>query len=123
MRIIGVSHALRLRHIDLLRKMPIEKDIVDIKLANSPLVIECNSKHNTDSDEIYQWTESLVKINAQLLVKAFSNKESFIPCNRAVEILFDVKQPFVAYYILPRSRGTRVHVLFRMKASYSSCIA
>ena len=82
MWIIDVLHALRLRHIDLLRKMPIEKCIIYIKLANSPLAIEFNAKHNTNGDEIYQGTESLVKVNARLLVKAFSNKASFIPCNR-----------------------------------------
>ena len=85
--------------------MPIEKGIVDIKLVNSPLANECNAKHNTNSDEIYHGTESLMKINARLLVKAFSNKASFIPCNRAFKILFDAKHPFVAHYILPQSRG------------------
>ena len=83
--------------------MPIEKGIIDIKLANSPLAIECNAKHNTSGDGIYHGTESLMKINGQLLVKAFSNKVNFILCNRAVEILFDAKHPFVAHYILPRS--------------------
>ena len=105
MRIIGMSHALRLCHIDLLREMLTEKDIIYIKLTNSPLVIECNGKHNTDGDGIYHGTESLVKVNAWLLVKAFSNKASFILCNRAIGILFDVKHPFVAHYILPQSRG------------------
>ena len=104
MWIIGVSHALRLRYIDLLRKMPIEEGI-NIKLVNAPLAIECNAKHSTDSDGIYHGTKSLVKINIRLLVKAFSNNASFISCNRAVEILFDVKHPFVAHYIHPRSRG------------------
>ena len=52
MRIIDVSHALWLRHIDL-RKMPIEKDIVDIKLANVLLTIKCNAKHSMNGDEIY----------------------------------------------------------------------
>ena len=85
--------------------MPIEKDIIYIKLTNSPLVIECNAKHNTDSDGIYHETESLVKVNSWLLVKAFSNKVSFIPCKRAVEILFDAKHPFVSHYILPWSQG------------------
>ena len=103
MLIVGVSHALRLRHIDLLRKITIEKGIVNIKLANSSLVIECNDKHSTNGDGIYQGTESLVKINAWLLVKVFSNKASFIPCNRAVRILFDAKHPFVTHYILPWS--------------------
>ena len=105
MWIVGVSHALRLRHIDLLRKMLIKKGIVDIKLANFPLVIECNTKHNMESDEIYHETKSLVKINARLLLKAFSNKAIFILCNSVVGILFDAKHPFVAYYILPLSRG------------------
>ena len=84
MQIMGVSHALLLHHIDLLLKMSIEKGIVDIKLANSPLAMECNAKHNTDGDRIYHGIENLMKINARLLVKSFSNKASFIPCNRAV---------------------------------------
>ena len=103
MQIIGVSHALRLCHIDLLRKMPIDKDIIYIKLANSPLAIEGNAKHSTDGDEIYHRTKSLVKINTRMLVKSFRNKASFIPCNRAIMILFDSKHPFVAHYILPRA--------------------
>ena len=83
--------------------MPIEKGIVDIKLANSLIAIECNAKHSMDCDRIYHG--SLMKINAWLLVKAFSNKASFIPCNRVVGILFNAKHPFVAHYILPRSWG------------------
>ena len=63
MQIIIVSHALRLCHIDLLRKMPIEKDIIYIMLANSPLAVECNAKHSTDGDEIYHGNKSLVKVN------------------------------------------------------------
>ena len=105
MQIIDVLYALQLRYIDLLRKMPIEKCIIYIKLANSPLVIECNAKHNMDEDGIYHETKSLVKVNARLLVKAFCNKGSFVPCNRAIEILFDAKHPFIAHYLLPRSRG------------------
>ena len=83
----------------------VENDIIDIKLANPPLAIECNAKHSTDGDEIYHRTESLVKINSRLLVKAFSNKASFIPCNGVVGILFNAKDSFIAYYNLPRSRG------------------
>ena len=83
--------------------MSIKKGIIYIKLANAPLMVECNAKHSTDSDRIYHGTKSLMKVNAQLLVKAFSNKASFIPCNRAVEIMFNVKHPFVAHYILPRA--------------------
>ena len=85
--------------------MPIEKDNIYIKLAKSPLVIKGNPKHSTNGDGIYHQTESLVKVNARLLVKAFSNKANFILCNRVVEILLDAKHPFVTHYILPRSRG------------------
>ena len=87
--------------------MPIEKDIIYIKLVKSPLAIEGNAKHSMDGDEIYHRTESLVKVNAWLLVKAFSNKTSFISSNRAFEILFDVKHSFVAHYILPWSQGNQ----------------
>ena len=86
--------------------MPIEKNIIDIKLVNSLLAIEYNAKHNMDGDGIYHGTKSLMKINARLLVKAFSNKVSFIPCNSVIGILFDAKHLFVAHYILPRSRGS-----------------
>ena len=85
--------------------MPMEKDITYIKLANSPFTIECNVKHNMNGDEINHGIESLMKVNARLLVKAFSHKESFIPCYRVVEILFDAKHQFVAHYIFPWSRG------------------
>ena len=104
MQIIGVAHVLRLHHINLLREMPIEKDIIYIKLVKAPLTMECNVKNSTDSDGIYHRTESLVKVNTRLLEKAFSNKSSFIPCSRASGILFDAKHPFVAHYILPWSR-------------------
>ena len=83
-----------------------EKDIIDIKLENALLVIECNAKNSIDSDGIYHGTKSLMKVNARFLVKAFSNKASPMPCNRAVGILFDTKQPFVAHYILPQSWGS-----------------
>ena len=105
MRIMDVSHALQLRHIDLFCKMPIEKGIVDIKLVSSPLAIEYNDKHNTNGDGIYHKTKSLVKINARLLVKSFSNKVSFITCNSAIGILFNAKHPFFSHNSLPRSRG------------------
>ena len=85
--------------------MPIEKCIVDIKLVNAPLAIECNAKHSIDRDEIYHGIERLVKINGLLVVKSFSKKASFILCNRVIEILFDAKHPFVAHYYLPWSRG------------------
>ena len=64
MWIIGVAHVLRLRHLDLLREMSIEKDIIYIKLVKSPLAIEGNAKHNTDGGGIYHGTESLMKVNA-----------------------------------------------------------
>ena len=85
--------------------MPIEKGIIYIKLANSPLEIKCNAKHNMDNDQIYHGIESHMKVNGRLLVKDFSNKVNFIPCNRAVGILFNVKHPFVTHDILPQVRG------------------
>ena len=55
-------------------------------------MMECNVEHNTDGDGIDHRTESLVKINTRLLVKDFSNKSGFVPSNRAIGILFDVKK-------------------------------
>ena len=100
-------HDLRMLHIDLLCEMPIEKDIIYIKLAKSPLAIEGNAKHSTDGDWIHHGAKSLMKVNAPMLVKAFSNKASFILCNRAIGILFDAKHSFVIDYILPWSRGNQ----------------
>ena len=116
MRIIDISHALWLHHIDLLRKMLIEKGIINIKLTNSPLAIECNAKHNTNGDRIYQGTKSLMKVNVRILVKSFSNKPSFIMRNRAVWILFDAKHPFVAYYILPRAQGNQSPIVVQYES-------
>ena len=67
MRIINIAHALRLHHIDLFRKMPIEKDIIYIKLTKSLLAIEGNDKHSTNGDEIYHRTESQCPIVGESL--------------------------------------------------------
>ena len=107
MWIIDITHALLLRHIDLLREMPIEKGIIYIKLAKAPLAMECNSKNIINSDGIHHRTESLVKVNTRLFVKAFSNKPISILCSRAIGILFDTKNPFVAHYILPQAQGNK----------------
>ena len=75
--------------------------IIYIKLANSPLAIECNARNSVDGDEIYHGTKSFMKVNVRLLVKAFSNKASFILYNIVVRILFDTKHPFRTHYIMP----------------------
>ena len=97
MWILGVAHTLRLRHIDLLGEMPVEKGVINVNLARGPLAMKCNAEHSIDGDGIDHGIESLMKINTQLLVKAFSNKMSFISSNRAIEILFDANNPFVAH--------------------------
>ena len=101
MWILGVTHTLRLLHIDLLSEKPVDKGVINIKSMKVPLVIECNVEHSTDDDGIDHRIESLVKINTLMLVKAFSNKPIFIPSNTAIEILFDAKNPFIAHYVLP----------------------
>ena len=53
MWIIDFAHALQLCHIDLIRKIPIEKGIIYIKLANAQLTAECNAKNSTN--ELYTW--------------------------------------------------------------------
>ena len=95
-RIISVSHALRLSHTKLLRKMPVQKGIIHIKLVNFPLAIKNRTKHSIDGDEIYHVTKGLMKVNTWLLVKAFNNKANFAPCNRAIRISFDAKHPPIA---------------------------
>ena len=103
MWILGVAHTLRLHHMDLLGEMPVEKDVINIKSAIAPLAMKCNAKHITNGDRIDHGTKSLVKISTLMLVKAFSNKLSFIPSNRAIMNLFDAKNPFVAHYVLPKA--------------------
>ena len=94
MWILRFAHTLWLRHIG---EMFVEKGIINIKLTKAPLAMECNVEHSTKDDEIDYGTESLVKINTQLLMKAFSNKTSFMLSNRAIRILFDAKKT----YLLP----------------------
>ena len=105
MWILGVAHTLWLRHIDLLGEILFEKGVINIKLEKVPLAMECKVKHGMDGDEIYHGIERLMKTNTRLLVKAFSNKSSFIPSTRAIKILFDAKSPFVAHYVLPHAQG------------------
>ena len=56
---------------------------------------------------IDQWAKSLMKVNTRLLVKAFSNKQSFIPSKKTAWIAFDAKHLFVAHNILPRAQGNK----------------
>ena len=123
MWILGIAHTLQLCHIDLLGKILV-KSVIKIKLAKAPLAMECNVKHSTDNDEIDQWTEIPVKINAWLLVKTFRNKTSFIQSNRAIGTLFNAKKTHLLPIMLcHRLGGMRDRVLSRMRASYSSCMA
>ena len=115
---------MQLCHIDLLSEMLIEKGVVSIKLVKTPLAMECNVEHSMDGDGIYHGIESLMKINTQLLVKAFSKKSSFILSNRAIGILFDVKKTHLLPTMFCLGLGAkRDQVLFRMRPSYSSCMA
>ena len=59
-------------------------------LSTDTPVLRC---HSMDGDGIDHGIENHVKINTQLLVKAFSNKTSFILSNRAIGILFDANFP------------------------------
>ena len=128
MRIIDVVHALRLCHIDLLGKMPIEKGPFTVegptyvKLENAPLTVEGNVKNSTEGDQIYHGIESLVKVNSRLLVKAFRNKASFIPCNKAFRIFLVRNTYLLPTIFYPGLGGTRAQLPFRMRASHSSCI-
>ena len=61
--ILGVAHTLRLRHIDFLGEMPIEKGVINIKLEKAPLAMECSVEHNTNGDGIDHGAESLMEIN------------------------------------------------------------
>ena len=71
------------------------------------------TKHSKDSDGIYHGIESLVKVNTWLLVKAFSNMLSFIPCNRAIEIFLMRNTHFLSTIFCPSSgeQETRYHLL------------
>ena len=103
--ILGVAHTLWLRHIG---EMFVEKGIINIKLTKAPLAMECNVEHSTKDDEIDYGTESLVKINTQLLMKPFSNKPSFMLRNRAIKNLFDAKKTYLLPTLFyPGLGGTR----------------
>ena len=103
--------------------MPVEKGVINIKLAKAPLAMECNTKNSMDSIEIYHGIESFVKVHTRLLVKAFSNKPSFISCNRVIEIFFNAKTHLLLTILCYELEGTRDQVPFQMRASYTSCIA
>ena len=92
--------------------MPIEKYIIYIKLEKSPFAIEGNAKNNTSGDEIYNGTKIFVKVNAQLLVKAYSNKASFILGNKAIKIFFLCKTLICCpLYYAPISRNQSLNTI------------
>ena len=70
MWILGVTHTLRMRHIDLLGEMPVEKSVINIKLVKAPLAMEYNAEHSIDGDKIDHETFSLLKINTPLFYES-----------------------------------------------------
>ena len=107
MWILGVAHTPWLHHINLLDKMPFEKGVINIKLVKAPMEMEYNVEYSTNGDRIDRGSESLMKINTRLLVKAFSNKPSFIPSNRSIMILFDAKNHLLPTMFYRKLEGMR----------------
>ena len=92
--------------------MPIEKGIMYIKLVNFPLAIECNAKHHKDGDGIYHGTESLMKVNARLLVKAFSNKRALYRAIEQLRFCLMQNTHLLPITLFPGLEGTRAQILF-----------
>ena len=76
-----------------------------------------------DGDGIDHETKILVNINTRLLVKAFSNKLSFISSKRTIGILFDAKTYLLPTIFCHELGGKIYKVSFRMRASYLYCMA
>ncbi|PHU09140.1 hypothetical protein BC332_21000 [Capsicum chinense] len=59
-------------------KVALEKCIVDIKLAESPVMAKCHRNDYADRGRLDDWAESRVEVNVRPLSEAFRNQSMFL---------------------------------------------
>lgn len=65
---------------------------------------DIKTENCANSGRFDYWIESVIIIEFKLLMKALCNKASFVVLDRAIGVTLNLKDPFIAYYIV-RWRG------------------
>ena len=81
-------------HIGLFSKMTIEECILDIKLAERPVVGHSKRKDNTNSGSLDDRAKSVSVVKTRYLCIALSNKAGFETLNRSIGEVLGPKHPF-----------------------------
>ena len=98
----GVNIPLRLCHIHFFLEGAMQESIFNIKLLRWPVVGYCQRKNKSHSGRLDHWTESFSIVYSLLLMKAFGYKPGFVSSYSTITIMFQLVDPFAAYYILMR---------------------
>lgn len=97
MRFWCIKKTLRLGHIYIIFKKPIEESTIHVNLSNNPPLFYNQTKNNSNSGSFNKCTESLIIIHALSLSKTLGYKSGLLYKNRAIWVIFNYKYPFIAY--------------------------
>ncbi|KAL3015697.1 hypothetical protein AAZX31_06G170900 [Glycine max] len=92
----------RLLHINILLKITVEEDILNIKLMKGPMTDGRHSKKQTNSGELGYRRESITVINAIYLCVALSYQASLKPINLTIGPNFNSVDPSATHSRLTR---------------------
>lgn len=107
-RISEGDKARGLCHVNLISESPLKKCIVDIELAQGPLMSDSESKNDANCCWLDNRTKGLRVVNAGTLVKTFSNESSFVTLDGAVLFVFYAVHPLAPDDVLRGSGRNEV---------------
>lgn len=110
-RSIRINKTNWLTHVNFFLKVTIEKNIINMKLANFLIHTSSNGKNNLDGSWFYNWTKCLIEIKVNNLMKSFGNYLGFVFFNGAIKIFFNFDNPFAANGFVIRRKWNKVSII------------
>ena len=109
----------RLFHIDLFSKMTIEEYILDIKLAERPVVGHNKRKDNTNSGSLDDRAKSVSVVKTRYLCIAVGNKAGFEMLDRSIGQILGPKHPFGIHNVgVGRSRDQNPGMIILQRLNF-----
>lgn len=97
---LWVFKSLGLTHESFFFKTSLQECVVNIKLMECPLFLNCQRQHKTNGCGFDDWTESLLEINTWTLCEPFCDKSGFVTVDCAIKFPLNSKEPLAVNYIL-----------------------
>jgi len=111
--------------VDLLLELAIEVSHLDIHLMYDEVLLDGDGEDGAEGQELDNWGESLIVIEAFDLSKALGNNACFVLLYLAIWSTFDAKNPLTAYNFVPFRPWDYVvnpHLLEVLDFVFTGCI-